>query len=111
METKTLILLQNGREIACTCLVFHRVEAKPQVAAAPRGREAVSDARVEATRYLTAVAALPVNTAAATYARIGDAEVPVPFIRGASRKVITTEIRIDDPNASALALALALRLE
>jgi len=62
----------------------------------------------ESTRYLTAVAALPVNTARSTFARIGGAEMPVPFIRGASRKVITTEIRIDDPNASTLARALRL---
>jgi len=108
METKTLILIQNGREITCTCLVFHTVKAEPPPVAEPRRRGASVQEPPESTRYLTAVAALPVNTARSTFARIGGAEMPVPFIRGASRKVITTEIRIDDPNASTLARALRL---
>lgn len=109
MESTTLILIQNGREIACTCVVFHTVKVEPPPPVAePRRRGASVPEPPESTRYLTAVAALPVNTARATFARIGGAEVPVPFIRGASRKVITTEIRIDDPNASTLARALRL---
>jgi hypothetical protein len=108
MESKTLILIQNGREIACTCLVFHTVKVEPPPIVEPRRRGASAPEPPESTRYLTAMAALPVNTARATFARIGGAEMPVPFIRGVSRKVITTEIRIDDPNASTLARALRL---
>jgi hypothetical protein len=108
MESKTLILIQNGREIACTCLVFHTTKPEPPPVVEPGWREIPAAEIPEVRRYLTAVAALPVNTARATFARIGGVELPVPFIRGASRKVITTEIRIDDPNASTLARALRL---